>query len=75
MVESSKSAPGAFAAAIKKADTRTRAETILAAPQAPVANIEHGHETEPGGASAPASIPAFLMPGRPRNADGSEQAD
>ena len=71
MVESSKSANDAFAAAIKRADTRTRAETILAAPQAPVANIQHGHETE----RLLPQIPALIMPSRPRNADGSEQAD
>jgi len=71
MVESSQSAPGAFAAAIKKADTRTRAETILATPQTQAAKIEHGHEGE----STSLPVPALFMPSRPRNADGSEQAD
>jgi hypothetical protein len=71
MVESSKSAPGQFAAAVKKADTRTRAATIVS-PQATPADSAHGHEGEPPEA---ATWPERLAVGRPRNADGSERAD
>lgn len=85
MVQESKSVPGQFANAIRRADPRTRARANTTAPQA---NIEHGHEGEgeltgklselPARWAAEAAntgLPEVLMPGWPRNADGSERTD
>lgn len=76
MVETSKSPPGAFAAAIKRADTRTRAQQAMQGGTQP-AKIEHGHEA---GDNPPIPRPANsvleqLKLGRPRNADGSPRED
>jgi hypothetical protein len=82
MVEKSQSAPGAFAAAVRKADPRSRAEAGHTAP--PPTQISHGHETgeappvtpRPGQAE-PGSLSVLeqLQLGRPRNADGSPRDD
>lgn len=78
MTTSSQSAPGQFAAAIRKADPRSRAQ---ANPMAPVTGIQHGHEGDPAvHITQPRAVESqspleLLAPGRPRNADGTERAD
>jgi hypothetical protein len=77
MVQSSSSAGDQFAQAIRKADPRSRAGIT----GVPKTDIQHGHEQDvPGelpprwaGEAAKTGLPPELIPGMPRNADGSRR--
>jgi hypothetical protein len=82
-MKSSQSPPGLFAAAVRRADPRSRAGVNPAVPET---GIDHGHGNDdqapplPGpaprwapGDAATADPLELLSPGRPRNADGSER--
>jgi hypothetical protein len=69
VTQRSESAPGQFAAAIRKADPRSRAAVN---PAVQHADIQHGHDGETADEKTWAER---LMPGPPRNADGTERAD
>jgi hypothetical protein len=80
MVQSSTSSGDQFAQAIRKADPRSRAGINPAVPQT---DIQHGHEHDPmnelppkwAGEAAKTGLPPELIPGMPRNADGSKRTD